>query len=148
MNRLQFVAPITLKAAKGKPRRFNILAYSGGLLNVDGFPLPVVVDLAGLDSPDSIPILVDHQNSVDSTLGHTEEITNTGRSILLAGPITTEPPQQGVPPTPAQASCREEGSQVAGVYRRAGGISARDSGRASRLGQWSIVSRAGHRGTA
>lgn len=81
-------ASIDLKAADGKPRRFKILAYSGGTLNVDGFPLPVVVDLSGLEIPGNIPILIDHQKSVEATLGITDSITNDGQSLSLAGQVT------------------------------------------------------------
>jgi hypothetical protein len=82
-------AAINLKASEaGKPRRFSILAYSGGTLNVDGFDLPVIVDLAGMEIPGSIPILIDHTKSVEATLGLTDSITNTGTSLMLAGIIT------------------------------------------------------------
>lgn len=102
MKPLALTAALTLTATAGKPRRFSILAYNGGTLPVDGFPLPVIVDLAGLTAPDSIPILVDHQNSVATTIGQTDSIENTGREILLAGPVTVDPPRDGVPLTPAQ----------------------------------------------
>lgn len=102
MKPLALTAALTLTSAAGKPRRFSILAYSGGTLPVEGFPLPVIVDLSGLTAPDSIPILVDHQNSVATTIGQTDSIENTGRSILLEGSVTVDPPREGVPLTPAQ----------------------------------------------
>ncbi len=38
--------------------------------------LPVVVDLSGLQVPSQVrPILIDHQNDVDSTLGQTQAIS-------------------------------------------------------------------------
>ena len=65
MKPLKIDATLSIKAADaGKPRRFTILAYSGGLLPVEGFPVPVIVDLSGLDVPGSIPILIDHTKSV------------------------------------------------------------------------------------
>ncbi len=103
MTAIRLTAAINLLAAvSGKPRRFSIRAYSGGTLPVEGFPLPVVVDLAGLTSPDSIPILVDHANSIETTIGQTDSIENNGRESLLAGSITVDPPREGVPLTPAQ----------------------------------------------
>ena len=102
MNPIQLTAAINLTAAAGKPRRFSILAYSGGTLSVEGFPLPVIVDLAGLEAPDSIPILVDHQNSIQTTIGQTDSIKNNSRELLLAGPVTVDPPRAGQPLTPAQ----------------------------------------------
>lgn len=99
---IAFAASINLKAEAGQPRRFDILAYSGGPLNITGFALPVIVDLEGLVVPESIPILVDHKNTVETTVGHTDTIVVTESQILLAGPITTEPPEAGVAKTPAQ----------------------------------------------
>lgn len=102
MKPIRFAIPVLLTAGADNPRRFNILAYTGGPLHVGGFPLPVVIDLAGLEVPQSIPILADHVNAIESTIGHTEAIQNDGRSLVLSGPITTPPPQPGVPLTPAQ----------------------------------------------
>ena len=87
--KLELTADITLKAAEGgKPRRFSILAYSGGPLNVDGFDMPVIVDLDGLEIPGAIPILIDHTKSVEATLGVTDTVTNDGLSLSLAGVVT------------------------------------------------------------
>ena len=89
MKPIALTATIELKAAEGsKPRRFSILAYTGGPLPVTGFSLPVVVDLAGLETPGNVPILLDHQNTVEDTLGVTDTITNDGQSLILAGPVT------------------------------------------------------------
>lgn len=89
MKNLSMFAALNLKAADaGKSRRFSILAYSGGTLNVDGFDLPVIVDLAGMEIPASVPILIDHTKSVEATLGLTDSIVNTGTSLMLAGLIT------------------------------------------------------------
>ena len=92
MKTLQFTAAMSITAAdqgqQSKPKRFSILAYSGGLLNVDGFPFPVVVDLAGLVIDHNIPILVDHTKSVEATLGLTDSIVNDGKSLVLSGAIT------------------------------------------------------------
>lgn len=89
MKPIALIATIELKAAEGsKPRRFSILAYTGGPLPVTGFNLPVVVDLAGLEAPGNVPILLDHQNTVEDTLGVTDTITNDGQSLILAGPVT------------------------------------------------------------
>ena len=74
--------------ASGKQRRFSILAYSGGTLRVDGFAYPVVVDLAGLETPNSIPIILDHIPSVETTLGQTSDTRNDGKSLVLAGVVT------------------------------------------------------------
>lgn len=91
MKRLTFSAGVTLKAAAaGKPRRFEILAYTGGTLRVEGFPLPVVVDLQGLEASRGAAIVLAHELSDDATVGQTDSIDNDGRRLLLAGPVTGE----------------------------------------------------------
>lgn len=103
---LRLSASITMKAAAGKPRRFNILAYSGGKLPVEGFPAPVVVDLTGLEIPGNIPILIDHTQSVEATLGITDAITNDGRSLVMAGAVT------GVSPLAKQVVTQADGGHT------------------------------------
>ena len=89
MKPIDITAFLRLKAnGKGKSKRFVIKAYSGGLLPVDGFPHPVVVDLSGLEMPGSIPILIDHEKSVEATLGATDNIVNDGRQLMLEGVVT------------------------------------------------------------
>ena len=89
MKRINLTNRLHLQAADGgKQRRFRILAYTGGTLPVDGFPVPVVVDLSGLEVPGNIPILIDHTKSVEATLGITDSITNDGQQLVLTGIVT------------------------------------------------------------
>lgn len=82
-------AVVTLTAAEGDaPRRFDILAYTGGKLPVAGAPYPVVVDLTGLEVPNHVPILIDHVKSVDTTLGQVEQVINDGTQLRLTGTVT------------------------------------------------------------
>jgi hypothetical protein len=75
-------------ADTGKPRRFRVEAYNGGLLPVDGFEHPVVVDLQGLETPNDVPILIDHRKEVEATLGITDSIQNSGTTLTLGGVVT------------------------------------------------------------
>ena len=89
MKRFNITNRLQLQAANGgKQRRFKILAYTGGTLPVDGFPVPVVVDLSGLEIPGNIPILIDHTKSVEATLGITDNIVNDGQQLVLTGIVT------------------------------------------------------------
>jgi phage major head subunit gpT-like protein len=107
MKPLNLTASINLKAnATGKPRRFSILAYSGGLLPVEGFPYPVICDLAGLETPTQIPILIDHTKSVEATLGLTDAILNDGQTLSLTGPVT------GVSVTAKQVIAQADGGHT------------------------------------
>lgn len=89
---MRFGKPGTIKFAAPdaatKQRRFAIEAYDGGPLPVDGFDLPVIVDLATLTYPDSIPILIDHTADVEHTMGCTDSITHDGHTMQMTGPVT------------------------------------------------------------
>ena len=65
-------APLTVEAAgdgKDLPR-FRMVAYTGGLMQLAGFPHPVVVDLAGLEIPSqNLPVRLDHERR--QGVGHT-----------------------------------------------------------------------------
>src|SRR3989339_1392722 len=67
-------------AAQGdKPalRRFSMTAYTGGAMNLGGWPHPVVVDLAGLAvGKKSRPILMDHDSG--RIVGHTDAVSTDG----------------------------------------------------------------------
>ncbi|MDD5698805.1 MAG: hypothetical protein PHH77_09340 [Victivallaceae bacterium] len=45
------------------------LAYGGGKMNLPGWKYPVVVDLAGLEIPEQVPLLANHENKVASRVG-------------------------------------------------------------------------------
>ena len=87
MKTIKFTSRLDLSAS-GKARKFSILAYSGGLLRVDGFQHGVVVDLAGLQASAAVPIILDHTATTDTTLGQTSEINNDGKRLVLAGQVT------------------------------------------------------------
>ena len=63
----------------GKPLpTFSLTAYTGSLMRVNGFDLPVVVELSGIDVPSQkIPVRLDHKPN--QGVGHTVRIdANTG----------------------------------------------------------------------
>jgi hypothetical protein len=67
-------------------------AYSGGILTLpaDQFPLPTVIDLAGLDTSDPArPALMRHQKTDAGIVGHTSAVTNDGRELLVEGYVLT-----------------------------------------------------------
>ena len=74
---LTFRCPLTVEAAdgeKGKQMpRFRMVAYTGGVMRIAGFPHPVVVDLEGLaiDRQD-IPVRLDHNPR--QGVGHTRRV--------------------------------------------------------------------------
>lgn len=77
--------------AEGKgPRKFTILAYTGGPLQVANWSLPVVVDLAGLGYAKSIVANKDHDQK--ARVGHIVDKTNDGKSLVLAGVVSATGP--------------------------------------------------------
>jgi len=58
-----------IEAANGAKPKVMGIAYSGGKMNLPGWRHPVVVDLAGMDIPDTVPLLTNHENKTDSRVG-------------------------------------------------------------------------------
>ena len=55
-------------AGSAKPKVVGI-AYSGGKMNLPGWKYPVVVDLTGMEIPDTVPLLTNHENKTDARVG-------------------------------------------------------------------------------
>ncbi|MFA6805217.1 MAG: Mu-like prophage major head subunit gpT family protein [Candidatus Methanomethylophilaceae archaeon] len=71
-----------------KPATVKGLAYNGGILDV-GIGSGVVLDLQGLEIPDSIPLLADHKNEVGNKIGDIKaEIIDN--ALWIEGKITSE----------------------------------------------------------
>jgi len=68
------------------PRAFTIMAYTGGKIEVNGFDLPVVVDLKGLTSAKSVVANLFHEKN--KIVGHVTEKQNDGRTLRLNGLIS------------------------------------------------------------
>jgi hypothetical protein len=69
-------------ASRG-PRRFDVVAYTGGKLVVGGYDLPVVVDLKGLSVRKSIVANLDHDRKL--RVGHVTNRHNDGKTLRLEG---------------------------------------------------------------
>jgi hypothetical protein len=83
MRDLFISGPARLEAAgdTGKGRRFKMIAYTGGVMTVPGWG-PVVVNLAGLQMPDAVPVLVDHDNRVAAMAGTGRPMLDNGQLIV------------------------------------------------------------------
>ena len=57
-----------IEAANGSKPKIVGMAYGGGKLNL-GWMHPVVVDLEGVDIPETVPLLTDHDNKTESRVG-------------------------------------------------------------------------------
>jgi len=63
--------------SNGNPRVIG-MAYSGGKMNLTGWRHPVVVDLAGLQMNDPVPLLANHENRTASRVGIVEARAEDG----------------------------------------------------------------------
>lgn len=85
---IQFCAiPVHLQAGDKSTPKFSMTAYTGGLMMVAGFDLPVVVDLDGLNiDRQSVPIRLEHQ--VGQGVGHTTDIQIVDGQLFAAGLVS------------------------------------------------------------
>ncbi|MCA8999191.1 MAG: hypothetical protein KDA80_19480, partial [Planctomycetaceae bacterium] len=81
-NLLLTCASVEISAAAKTPT-INVLAYSGGLMNVPGWGT-VVIDLAGLDltSP-QVSLLADHDASLKGIVGHGQAVVRDGKLLVM-----------------------------------------------------------------
>jgi hypothetical protein len=93
-DQLSFICPLTIEAAgnkeiPGSVPQFKMVAYTGGLMRIEGFPHPVVVDLEGLaiDRQD-IPVRLDHQSR--QGVGHTQRVAVENGSLVAEGLVSRD----------------------------------------------------------
>jgi hypothetical protein len=69
--------------------RFTLLAYTGGMVKIRDLPLPLVVDMNGIEIPSQkIPVRYEHKSF--QGVGHTEKIAVVGTEIIAEGVISRE----------------------------------------------------------
>lgn len=76
-------------SAEGRKPSVKGMAYSGGKMRLFGWSRPVVVDMAGMSVPDSVPLLANHENH---TLGRVGVVTASivDGHLEIAGEIVGE----------------------------------------------------------
>ena len=77
-----------IEAAGHKPKVAGI-AYSGGRMNLPGWKHPVVVDLSGMEIPESVPLLTNHENKTDARVGMISAGVKNNR-LEIAGEIVSD----------------------------------------------------------
>lgn len=87
MNQLRLSADVTIQAADNQPPSLSLVAYTGAAIRQNWARTPVVVDLAGMAAADQIPILYGHDASLDSVLGQSTSVTNTGEALELSAEL-------------------------------------------------------------
>lgn len=58
-----------IEAADGGRPKVMGMAYSGGKMSLPGWKHPVVVDLSGMEIPEIVPLLTNHENKTDARVG-------------------------------------------------------------------------------
>ena len=77
-----------IEAAGAKPKVAGI-AYSGGKMNLPGWKHPVVIDLAGMEIPDAVPLLTNHENKTEARVGMISASVKNGM-LEITGEIVSE----------------------------------------------------------
>jgi hypothetical protein len=71
---------------KPSPKKFSMLAYTGGPMQVGNYGPPVVIDLAGMTAKAPVPILRDHE--LGRVVGHADEVEVGDSSLKVAGIVS------------------------------------------------------------
>ena len=100
---LTFCCPLTVQAGSDSDKpsggggggmpRFRMVAYTGGVMRIAGFPHPVVVDLEGLSiDRQDIPVRLDHNPR--QGVGHTQSVviekTSGGGQVIAEGLVSRD----------------------------------------------------------
>lgn len=84
---------IEASAGDGQPklRRFSMVAYTGGAMDIEGYSLPLVIDIEGVDIPSqTLPALYGH--AATQIVGHTDSIVSTQQRIKASGLVSGQGP--------------------------------------------------------
>lgn len=87
-DELQLLCRLDVEAAAdpSKPAKISSVGYSGGLMRPAGWPEGIVVDLAGLQAADYVPLVEDHRMELSSVLGSvTPKIDRTAQRVTFDG---------------------------------------------------------------
>lgn len=86
-------ANVQILAADAKgPRRFRVLAYGGGAIEVGAFDLPVVVDLDGLEKRNTLVANLDHK--AEQRVGHCDDMDTSGGVLIMSGLFSAATPHR------------------------------------------------------
>ena len=78
-------------SGEGRPKIVGI-AYSGGKMPLPGWKNPVVVDLSGMDLPESVPLLANHENRTSARVGMVSAHVKNNQ-LEITGEIISDSPE-------------------------------------------------------
>lgn len=83
-DRLTLTAELGITAANtGKPARVELVGYTGAPMKLAGFSSPVLVDLAGVSMADELPLLADHDASLNGIVGRINPSVQNGQLVAF-----------------------------------------------------------------
>lgn len=85
-----------VQVVAGAPTRVRGVAYSGAPMRLDGWQYPVVIDLAGLEIPASVPLLTNHENRTSARVGMVRARVEDGALVIEGEIVSTSGLAQGV----------------------------------------------------
>lgn len=91
MTIVRLTAPVTLKASAGSgdgPVPVDIVAYNGGMMHVPGIG-KVVINIEGLEIPETITLLADHDSSRAGVVG-SGQVLSASSNIVVTGSISRQ----------------------------------------------------------
>jgi phage head maturation protease len=95
VNTIKLDTSVTfLQAAEGEaaasPRRFTIEAYTGSQIRQGWSREPVVIDLAGMQFKQQLPIVLGHDYTLGSILGQTDSVRVEAGKLIVEGEILAD----------------------------------------------------------
>lgn len=78
-----------IEASAGTRPRVAGTAYTGGGMRLPGWRHPVVVDLSGMEIPETVPLLTNHENRTDARVGMVRAKV-TGGVLEIEGDIVSD----------------------------------------------------------
>ena len=89
---LEFLCPLSVEATGGDGKQtpsFSMVAYTGGVMRISGFPHPVVVDLEGLAiERQDLPVRLDHNPR--QGVGHTRRVAVEDGQVVAEGLVSRD----------------------------------------------------------
>lgn len=88
---IRFECPLTIEAAQDEKATpsFSMVAYTGGVMRIEGFAHPVVVDLEGLAiERQNIPVRLDHHPR--QGVGHTSRVVIDNGKVIAEGLVSRD----------------------------------------------------------
>lgn len=87
---IAMAAPVSITASENEeenkgPAKFDATFYTGGMMNIAGYELPVVIDLAGLGRGNVLVANLDHDST--KRVGNFE-VANDGKALVAHGTAT------------------------------------------------------------